>query len=478
MALELRQQVKLTQQLVMTPQLQQAIKLLQLNQLELKETIKQEMESNPVLEESNEGNLDVGDVDLEAQEINSQQGDIDEIDFSEEASFKVAYENLAGQQDFREYGEVETKEPLSIESINAKPFNLYDHLMWQVHVSNFDKREEEIALYIVGNINKDGYLDISIEDIAKDMDVSIELVERVLSKIQEFDPTGVGARDLRECLSIQARYYGYDEQSIVFKIIQDHLHDIERNAYEEIAKTLGVPIDEALAAIEVIKNFDPKPGRVYSDEVPQYIEPDIYVYKVGDEFVVTLNDEWIPRLRINAFYREVLEHPEKFPQSTREYIKKKLKSAIWLIKSIHQRQSTIYKVTKSIVKFQKEFLEKGIEYLRPLILRDVAEDVGLHESTISRVTTNKYVHTPQGTFELKFFFNSSIGRSDGRYVASETVKEKIRQIINAEDPLKPLSDQAIVEKLKEDGIEIARRTVAKYREAMGIPSSSKRKKRQ
>jgi RNA polymerase sigma-54 factor len=295
-------------------------------------------------------------------------------------------------------------------------------------------------------------------------------VEQVLGRVQEFDPQGVAARDLQECLLIQARHVGADDD-LVLGIISKHLHNLEKHNYAAIAKDLNQPLEEVYEATKVVLAFDPKPGRAYTDEESNYITPDVHIQKVGDKYFVVANDDGLPKLKISDFYRIALSKGAK----AREYIQERLRSAQWLIRSIQQRQRTIVRVTESILRFQREFFEKGSAYLKPLILRDVADDIGMHESTVSRVTTNKYVHTPQGIFELKYFFNSGITRSDGDDLASEAVKLKIRQIVANEDPKHPHSDQKIVELLLEQNIEIARRTVAKYREQLRIQPSSKRK---
>jgi RNA polymerase sigma-54 factor len=327
-------------------------------------------------------------------------------------------------------------------------------------------------MLIIGNLDLAGYLkEPSIEEIAEEAEVPVERADAVLRRIQTFDPVGVAARSLQECLLVQAQHAGVDDP-ILTRIITDHLGNLEKKNYQAIARDLKEPIEEIYEAAKVIQQLDPRPGREYTTEEPQYITPDVFVHKVGDKYFVVPNDDGLPKLKISGFYRSALNGSPK----AREYIQDKLRSAQWLIRSIQQRQRTIVKVTESIIKFQREFFDKGIAHLKPLILRDVAEDINMHESTISRVTTNKYVHTPQGIFELKFFFNSGISRTDGDEVASEAVKTKIKQIIAAEDLRHPYSDQKIVELLKDQGIDIARRTVAKYREQLGILSSSKRKK--
>jgi RNA polymerase sigma-54 factor len=303
--------------------------------------------------------------------------------------------------------------------------------------------------------------------------VGVEFAENVLKRVQTFDPIGVAARDLRECLLLQVRHINADTPEIV-GIIERHLKHLETKNYQAIVKDLKIPVEEVVKAVRVISRLDPKPGRAYTGEDAQYITPDVYIHKMGDRYIVVLNDDGLSKLRISNTYRQALKTGQA--GQAKEYIQDKLRSAVWLIRSIHQRQRTIFKVTESIVKFQREFLDRGIAHLKPLILRDVAEDIGMHESTVSRVTTNKYVHTPQGIFELKFFFNSGVGKTGGDEIASEAVKDFMKKIVAQEDPKKPLSDQQIVELLKKQGIEIARRTVAKYREVLGVLPSSKRKK--
>ena len=495
MALELKQQLKLSQQLVMTPQLQQAIKLLQLSRMELVDLVREEMVENPVLEDG----LDAGgdrevsgsgedrpvreDMSLEGvdaerpppaeapaerpettSEVKADEGAVKEIDWEH---YLENYSIAPPMPTYRGNSE----ELPSIENTLTRKPSLFDHLVWQLKLTSMRREDENVGMLIIGNLNSDGYLkDANTEEIAQEGDVPVEQVDRVLQRIQEFDPVGVAARNLQECLLIQARQAGEDDD-VVVGIITRHMGNLERKNYQAIARDLKEPLEEIYEAVKVIASFHPKPGRLYSEEDPVYITPDVYVHKVGDKYFVVPNDDGLPKLKISNFYRTALSGS---PQA-REYIQDKLRSAQWLIRSIQQRQRTIIKVTESIVKFQRDFFDRGINFLKPLILRDVAEDINMHESTISRVTTNKYVHTPQGIFELKFFFNSGINRTDGDEIASESVKNKIRDIIAKEDQRKPYSDQKLVELLRNQNIDIARRTVAKYREQLGILSSSKRK---
>jgi RNA polymerase sigma-54 factor len=342
-------------------------------------------------------------------------------------------------------------------------------------MSDLDESECEAARWLIGNLDDDGYLRADLTEISRRAGVSLEGVEATLEKLQTFDPAGVAARDLRDCLLLQLRTR-HDAPMLVAALIDEHIDALQKRDFRGIARNLGVELGEVAEAAQYIASLEPRPGRPYGGEEPVYIVPDIYVHKIGDDYHVVLNEDGMPRLRINQLYRDVLAKGGKgVEKDTRDYVQDKVRSALWLIKSIHQRQRTIYKVMQSIIKFQREFFERGIQALRPLNLRDVAEDIGMHESTVSRVTTNKYTHTPQGIFELKYFFNSSINRVEGEAIASESVKDKIRRIISAEDTRRPLSDQRIAEMLRNANIDIARRTVTKYREALHLLSSTKRR---
>ncbi len=493
MALELKQSLKLSQQLVMTPQLQQAIKLLQLSRTELSDVLAQEMIENPILEDQ----IDVGRDRTEKQQQDTKTETAPESNGVDGPSMETAsakektdIEN-ATSADWEQYlgtsyssgsglaggsRDFNNEELPSYEATLTKKSSLYDHLMWQLRLSSFNKEEEAVGALIIGNLDDDGYLQDSLEDMSKREGVEYAFAERVLKMLQEFDPVGVAARNLQECLLLQVKHLAGDfDFDLIEAMIGKHIGNLERKNYGAIAKDLQVTMEEVVESARAISELEPKPGRPFSTEEPQYITPDIYVHKVGEDFVIVLNDDGLPKLKISNFYKNVLSK-EGTTAQTKGYVQDKLKSAIWLIKSIQQRQRTIYRVTESIVKFQREYFDKGIAHLKPMVLRDVAEDIGMHESTISRVTSNKYVHCPQGILELKFFFNSGINRVDGDALASEAVKNKIKQLVAAENPKRPLSDQRIVELLKEANIDIARRTVAKYREMLGILSSSKRKR--
>ena len=475
MALELRQQLKLTQQLIMTPQLQMSIKLLQLSRLELVEAIRQELEENPALEEVQ----DFADEESRADQSEAAPDDtpaIQEVEIEEKIKEAFDWENYIDEYNStgRISFETEKKNILNFESFVARKESLNEHLFWQLLMTVSTKEEEKIGSLIIGNLNNDGYLDISIEELINTSRSSSDKVNQVLSLIKTFDPIGVGASDLKECLLVQAKHFKLNN-TIVTDIIENHINHLENKNYKAIATALRVNIQEVVSAVSIIKEFEPKPGRTFSVEEPQYINPDIFVYKLEDGFLILLNDDGVPKLHINSYYKQFISRGGKLSGKAKEYLRDKIRSASWLIKSIQQRQKTIYRVMESILKFQREFFENGIAHLRPMVLRDVAEDIDMHESTISRVTTNKYAYTPQGLFELKYFFNSSINRINGDAMASTSVQEKIRQIILNEDASKPYSDDKITKLLKESNINIARRTVTKYREMMQLLSSNKRK---
>ena len=478
MALELKQSLKLSQRIIMTPQLQQAIKFLQLSRLELCQTINHEMEINPLLEET-----PVDEEEGKAEEKGKKENPVNQEDPVREVRIKETIrEDFDWDSYISEYNTAwasspheDTEDRPSFESLIAPKTNLYSHLLWQLQVSDLDETQKEIGEYIIGNIDSDGYLQTSIDSIMRETHQSQEEVLRVLEMIHEFDPVGVGARDNKECLVIQLRFQGLGG-SIAEKIVTDYMRQLEKKRYSQIAKGLGIPLDKVLEAVSVIAFLEPKPGRFYDDEDTIYISPDVYVYKMGQEFMIFLNEDGLPKLRISSFYRETLAKKDDLTRPTREYIREKLKGASWLIKSIHQRQRTIYKVTESIVKFQREFFEFGPAHLKPMVLRDVAEDIQMHESTVSRVMNSKYMYCPFGIFELRYFLNSGIQSVDGAdKVGSLSVKERIKEIIRGEDKAKPFSDQGIVHILKRLNIDIARRTVAKYREMLGILPSSQRK---
>lgn len=471
------QSMNLSQQLRMTPQLQQAIKLLQLSRMELETEVRNELENNPILEETQELKEDdfqrtkeaEAEVDPAAKDTNTSESQdpqkADEFDWESyiETQSKPPSQNLGGNEEIMNY-----------ENVISTQENLHDYLAWQARMFGFNEEELKLAEILIEYIDDDGYLHTPLEEIAASEKIEVKDLEDVLPFIHEFDPPGVGSRNLKECLLVQAKVLEEDTNDLVH-LINHHLKDLEKKNYEAIAKAMNREISEVAELCKIIYSMDPKPGRAYAPQDTQYVMPDVYVYKVGDDYMVSLNEDGLPRLKISNFYKNMLKSAPA-GDKTQEYIQEKLRSAVWLIKSIHQRQRTIYKVTESIVKQQREFLDKGSSFLRPMVLRDVANDIGMHESTVSRVTTSKYVHTPQGIFELKYFFNSGISTSDGESLASESVKMKLKDLIAKENVKDPLSDQKLVELLDKDGIQIARRTVAKYRDMLKILPSSRRKK--
>ncbi len=482
MVLELKQTPKLVQQLVITPQLQQAIRLLQLTRLELVDMINQEMKENPLLEEIEEGKESYDEEEqARAEKVEAQAPVVEhtgEVKGEGEGTDEFDWENYLENYNLGSLprqGDQDGEERPSFENFVSKSATLIDHLTWQLHLSHFNEEEQRAGTWIIGNLDEDGYLKVSLEEYAAESELPLETVEGVLRRIQEFDPIGVAARDLKECLLIQLNQLS-PRDPIAEKIVQEHITLLKNRNYPAIAKRLGVSVERVNRAASLISRLEPKPGRAYGGEVAQEIIPDVYVYKLEGEYVVSLNDEGVPRLKVNSYYRRILAEGRNAHQEDRKYIQEKLRSALWLIRSIDQRQRTIYKVAKSIVKFQKDFLDQGVQYLKPLVLRDVAEDIQMHESTISRVTNNKYIHTPQGIYELKFFFNAGIPSVQGEAMASESVKSLLREIIGQENPKKPYSDEKLVQMLKERNIHIARRTISKYREMMKILSSSERRK--
>ncbi|MCB9655402.1 MAG: RNA polymerase factor sigma-54 [Deltaproteobacteria bacterium] len=487
MLLELKQSLnlKLQQQLVMTPQLQQAIRLLQLSRLELVDAINTEIVQNPALEEDQRPE---DDTVAEERAISGEEPNLREVVDLDRAKEVTGDQQAAGEIDWQQWldqysstaptgsQKAPSNEDLpSLEQTLTAKETLQEHLTWQLTLVQMVESDREIAAEIIGALGDDGFLvgERPCEDIAIRLGVSVDHVERVLSRVQDFDPAGIAARDIQECLLIQLRRQG-NENKLAELLIRAYLPELEKRNFQAIARKEEVSIEEVAEALKVVQSLDPRPARSFGGQDSIYITPDIYVNKVGDEYVIVQNEDGLPMLRVSKYYRNALANGMN--GEAKSYVQEKLRAAQWLIRSIHQRQRTIYRVMESILKFQREFFDRGIDHLKPLILRDVAEDIGMHESTISRVTSNKYVHTPQGIFELKYFFNSSIGRSEGDDVASASVKHRIKQLIDAEDAKRPLSDQAIVEILKKENINIARRTVAKYREALGILASSKRRK--
>ena len=472
MAIAQKLHTKLVQKLILTPSLQQAIKLLPMSTLELADLLNQEMVENPLLEEVPTEELQP--AEQQQPEKAAEQPASEKPDSWDDADYEYFFGDYL-DDGYRPKTPQEVKELPPIENTLSTAGSLSDHLMWQLSLQTSDERLVEIGKAIIGNLDDDGYLVASVEEIAAMQDWPVAQVEKALQHIQTFDPIGVAARDLQECLWLQLKHLGL-EGTITEKIVTEHLRLLQNHQVPEIARKLGVQIEDLKEHVEIIRNLDPKPGSRFNPSQSQYVIPDVYVMKVEDQYVAALNEEGLPQLRISPVYRRLLDKTgAENSDETRAYVKDKFRSALWLIKSVDQRQKTIHKVATSIINFQRDFLDNGIEHLRPLVLRDVANDIGMHESTVSRVVNNKYMHTPQGVFEMKFFFHSGISSSYGDSVSSVTIKQRIRKIIENEDPRKPLSDSKIVSILQKEGLMLARRTIAKYREELKIPTSNQRK---
>lgn len=475
MALELRQNLKLTQQLVMTPQLQQAIKLLQMSRLELLEVVQQELTENPLLEEiqpqaEEESERAARDKDKVSSLSAEEKEMIHNADWEDYLGHFSSTSKQAGSREWEIPEEMQSYEA----RYSSKP-SLEGHLMWQLHLQNLTGDETRIGEEIIGNIDSRGYLKASVEEIGQACSADPDKVQKVLTVIQNFDPVGVASRDLRECLMVQLRAMKEDDP-ILTELISEHLEDIEKNRLAPLLKKFKISKEYLKECMEILQSLDPYPGSSYGAEDVVYISPDIYVYRYENDFAIVLNEDGLPAIQLSSLYQNTMENSGTSKKDN-DYILEKTRSAVWLMKSLHQRQRTLYKVMESILKFQRDFFEHGVARLKPLILREVAEDINMHESTVSRITTNKYVSTPYGVFELKFFFNSALSMDSGGVVGSESVKAAIKKMVAEENPRKPLSDDAIATRLKKElEVNIARRTVAKYRAALNIPSSSRRKK--
>jgi RNA polymerase sigma-54 factor len=490
MALEQKLSLKLTQKLVMTPSLQQAIKLLQMTRMELEGVITQEMMENPTLEEAQ---LEPAPEEKTSEDVEAERDRQDEIDHEE------SLENIDLDEFFGEYMESsgyasvkEFREAPPLENTLSRDPDLYDHLLWQLHMGDTPARRREIAEVIIGNLDPQGFLVAEPEEIRALGDqfgtgsdngdhepYTPEEVEAALALVRSFDPPGIGYPDLRQSLIAQLERAGVQDEvdELALKLLTDHWDAFLKRQYPAVAKKMGAELHELEPAVERIKTLETRPGRGFATDRTHYIEPDVYVRKVGQDWVIQINDDGMPRLRVSKAYRKMLAKMRKEGRQAeaQQFIKDKIRSAVWLIKSIDQRQRTIHKVANSIVNQQQEYLEHGIERLRPMVLRDVAEDIGMHESTVSRVVSNKYIHTPRGVLPMKYFFHSGIDREYGEEISSLTVKKKIQEMIDGEDAKNPLSDSELMRMLNREGIQIARRTVAKYRDELNIPSSTDRK---
>lgn len=459
-----------TQKLIMTPELRQAIQILQFNNVELMEFIYKQLEVNPFLESVENKNQETSTSEDHEQDNNYEKSDShDEIDWKEitekydDLSYKAYEKNVDGE------------EKQSFESYTSKKMSLKDHLMVQLGVSVITNKEKRIGEFIIESLDNKGYLGCSLQDISLLINEDVVDVERVLRLIQTFDPVGVAARNLSECLMIQLKEKGIQDKN-AYIIAEHYLEEIATNKVQKIAKDLKISVTRVQSICDIIKMLEPKPSRgfiVDSDNI-RYIVPDVTIEKINDEYIIIVNDNNLPTLTISNYYKSMINNLDD--KEANKFLTDKLNSSMWLIKSIEQRRMTLYKVTESILKFQRKFFDEGKKALKPLVLKDVADDIGVHESTVSRATNGKYVQTPRGLFELKYFFASSISEADGDGISSTSVKTQIQKLINEENTQKPLSDQKIAEMLSEEGINISRRTVAKYRDEMRIPSSSMRRR--
>jgi RNA polymerase sigma-54 factor len=464
-------QTRLSQRLILTPSLQQAIKLLPLTTLELREVLQQEVIENPLLEETPlEETRNVEEI-VQEQAEEERKKDEDPL---KEIELEKFFEDYFDDSSERRSRPSEVPEMPPIENTLTESPDLYDHLLWQLRMATSDELVLEIGEAIVNNLDEDGLLRTPLEKIADMGPFPLEEVEKTLAMIQSLDPPGVGARGLQECMRLQLKILGL-ENTPPDVIVRDFMKQLQSHQWQEIARQMNLSPEEVSQHVEVIKRLDPRPGNRFSPERSAYILPDVLVVKDGEDYKIVLNDDGLPKLRISPQYRRMLDQKEAQSEETRNYVKDKLRSALWLLKSVDQRQRTIYKVAESIVRHQRAFLDHGITHLRPLVLRDVASDIGMHESTVSRVVANKYMHTPRGTLEMRFFFHSGITSSMGEAVSSVTIKDRIRRMIDEEDSAHPLSDSRIAEVLEQDGLPLARRTVAKYREELRIPPSNLRK---
>ena len=474
----LHQVQKLSLQQILAPQLQQSLHLLQVPTLELCSLVQEELQQNPLLEElpKDEHRVEV--------EPSADEGPKDEADAKPETDFKEEFEVLSKlDEEWREYfSQTSSFHGRSVQQEEQRQHffdsivqqeSLQQHLLEQLNYVTIPDDQRKVAELIIGSINDDGYLLTPIEELAVSTGRSLEQLQQALDLVQTFHPVGVGARNLKECLLIQLDRLGKAE-SIEAVVVNQHLDDLGRKRYPEIARAMGLSVEQVQQIANFISTLEPKPGRMFSTEQQQYVSPDVVIQRVEGEYVVLLNNEQIPHLRISNTYKDLMATAEKSSEA-RDYIREKIRAGKFLIKSIYQRQQTIYNIAKVIVERQVEFLDKGIAHLKPLTMAQVADVVGVHETTVSRAVANKYVQTPQGLFEMKYFFTPGFETAGGGSMSNTSVKEQISKLIEREDPTKPLSDQEIVAILKEQGIPIARRTVAKYRNELNILPSNLRK---
>jgi len=474
MALESRLDLRLSQKLILTPQLQQAIKLLQMPQLELSQVLNQELIENPFLEEAaEEPEIEEHTGDEPAAPAVSEDA---EISFENFSNFSVDDYFDQRSSDGRDLGYFSSgaEEQPSYELFYSKKPDLYDHLLWQLRLCTANDDVRKVAEAVIGSIDDDGYLRATEEEIAVISGADISTVAAAVELVRGFDPPGVGAYNLKDCLLLQIKALNLCG-TLVENIVLNNMDDLQKKKYSVIAKQYNSSMDDVMAAVKIIEGLEPRPGRIFSGGETNYIVPDVYISRTDEGYQIILNDDGMPRLRLNSNYRKLLLRKDMLTKEEREFLREKLKLATELLKSLDQRNKTIYRVSESVLKFQREFFDGNVQDLKPLNLRDVAADINMHESTISRVTSNKFLACNQGVYSFRFFFSSAI-QSDAGDVSSTSVKDTIKTLIAGESPQGPLSDQMIANKLKQLNITIARRTVAKYREEMKIPPQNQRKK--
>lgn len=473
--------IEQSQKLVMTPELIQAIQILQFNTQELESFVDEQLLINPILEAESHGEANQNESN---DSSDSNERNLDEYQKEEPSAKKDEEFDWSEYFKEREFDDISYKQneyhkqdPLefTFEHFATNEITLTEHLMFQLQFAPIKKSCRQIGRYIIESLDDNGYMTLKEEEIATNLNVSLDKINIVMEAIHNFDPLGVGAKDLKECLIIQLKAMGEDTE-FVREIVYNHLEDIAANRLGNIAKSLGICVKEVQELSDVIKGLEPKPGRQFSSaNETRYIVPDVTVEKVDGEYVVTINESSVPKLNVSTVYKKMLMESEK-DSNISKFLSDKLNSALWLIKSIEQRRQTIYNVVKAVVKYQIDFFEEGPKHLKTLTLKQIADEVGIHESTVSRSINGKYMQSPRGVFELKYFFTSGVSNASGQGVASESIKTFIKEIVDSENPSSPYSDQAIVEMLKEKGFDISRRTVAKYRDEMKLPSSSKRKR--
>ena len=476
--MKLKNTIKLSQNLRMSQQLHQAIKMLHLTRQELSQEINKELLENPVLEEVVESK-ETREIPASSEQDNTPEStaqDESNIDWETYYNFSSKLPqgskgNILGNQNDIAY----------YESILSQPRSLSDHLVWQLNLSVFNEKENEIGKLIIDSIDDTGYLKISCEELAENSKFKLKSIQKVLKSIQTFDPVGVGARSLKECLKLQAQILDNEFKDDILDIIENHLHILEKKDFFSLGNKIKKSETEAMELSHIILSMDPRPGLAYFSEAPEYVSPDVYVYKIGEGYAVVLNEEGFPRLRISEHYKDLMKNEElqgsEEGGDAKKYLESKLRSALWMIRSVNQRNKNIYRVAESLLKYQRDFFDKGPEHIKPLILKTIAQDLEVHESTVSRITSNKYIETHHGLFPLKHFFGSGVQKQDGSSFATQAIKMILKEPVENEERKNPLSDQRLVEALrKEIGVDIARRTVAKYREALKILPASKRKK--